>query len=146
MAQFLMVLDTSIVFVAPSTQPDPASRTAALLLMQMAGINASTGWMAAARGMRGLLRAAPALHVDETPARAAGSLAYVHVACTRYLAYVHVACTRYLTLMHTGDRSKATIDAGGDLGRPGNSLHRLRSRRTLLNLAAPRKAIPTPSP
>lgn len=130
-----MVPDTSIVFVAPSTQPDPASRTAALLLMQMAGINASTGWMAAARGMRGLLRAAPALHVDETPARAAGSL-----------AYVHVACTRYLTLMHTGDRSKATIDAGGDLGRPGNSLHRLRSRRTLLNLAAPRKAIPTPSP
>jgi transposase len=28
---------------------------------------------------------------------------------------VHVACTEYLTLMHGGDRSAATIDAGGVL-------------------------------
>ncbi|MGH3499575.1 MAG: IS66 family transposase, partial [Nocardioidaceae bacterium] len=31
-------------------------------------------------------------------------------------SYVHVACTEYLTLMHVGDRSAATIDAGGVLG------------------------------
>jgi transposase len=54
--------------------------------------------------VRELLGSAPALHVDETPARAAGGL-----------VYVHVACTRYLTLMHTGDRSAGSIDAGGVL-------------------------------
>lgn len=89
-----------------------------LLLMQMAGIEVSTGWMASVRGkaarlletggfvdrIRELLRTAPALHADETPARAGGEL-----------AYVHVACTRYLTLMHTGGRSASDIDAGGVL-------------------------------
>ena len=54
--------------------------------------------------MRELLKTAPALHADETPARAAGG--------TRY---VHLACTRYLTWMHTGDRSAGAIDAGGVL-------------------------------
>ena len=44
------------------------------------------------------------MHADETPARAAGGL-----------RYVHLACTRYLTLMHTGNRSAAAIDAGGVL-------------------------------
>ena len=41
------------------------------------------------------------LHVDETPVRAAGGL-----------AYVHVASTEFLTAMHTGGRSKDDIDAG----------------------------------
>jgi len=54
--------------------------------------------------VRELLKTAPALHADETPARAAGG--------TRY---VHLACTRYLTCMHTGDRSADAIDAGGVL-------------------------------
>src|SRR5258708_17667168 len=54
--------------------------------------------------VRELLKAAPAVHADETPARAAGG--------TRY---VHLACTRYLTCMHTGDRSANAIDAGGVL-------------------------------
>jgi transposase len=89
-----------------------------VLLMQMRGVDASTGWMASVRGkaaalleaggfagrVRDLLRSAPAVHADETPARAAGRL-----------AYVHVACTRYLTLMHTGGRSADDIDAGGVL-------------------------------
>ena len=44
------------------------------------------------------------LYADETPARAAG-----------HLEYVHVACTGYLTAMHTGGRSAADIDAGGML-------------------------------
>jgi transposase len=57
--------------------------------------------------VRDLLRGAPALNVDETPARAAGGP-----------AWVHVACTRYLTLLHTGDRSADSIDAGGVL--PGH--------------------------
>jgi transposase len=48
-----------------------------------------------------LLRAAPAVHADETPARAAGG--------TRY---VHLACTTYLTHRHAGDRSAEAIDAG----------------------------------
>jgi len=51
--------------------------------------------------VRELLKTAPAVHADETPARAAGG--------TRY---VHLACTRYLTHMHTGDRSAEAIDAG----------------------------------
>lgn len=88
---------------------------ATLLLCQLAGITVSTGWMAGIRGraaalveasgfmdrVRELLKAAPAVHADETPARAAGG--------TRY---VHLACTRYLTCMHTGDRSAEAIDAG----------------------------------
>ena len=93
----------------------PVAR-AALLLRQMAGIKVSTGWMASIRGraaaalapfmehVRALLRAAPALNADETPARAAKSLAYVHVACTRYLTHLHVA-----------GRSAEDIDAGGVL-------------------------------
>jgi transposase len=51
--------------------------------------------------VRYLLKAAPAVHADETPARAAGGM-----------RYVHLACTAYLTVMHTGDRSAEAIDAG----------------------------------
>ena len=89
-----------------------------LVLCQLAGAAVSTGWMAGIRGkaaalveasdfmdrIRELLRAAPAVHADETPARAAGG--------TRY---VHLACTAYLTLMHAGDRSAQAIDAGAVL-------------------------------
>jgi transposase len=91
---------------------------ATLLLCELAGITVSTGWMASVRRkaaalveasgfadqVRELLRAAPAIHADETPARTAGGL-----------RYVHLACTAYLTLMHTGDRSAEAIDAGGVL-------------------------------
>jgi len=88
---------------------------ATVLLCQLARITVSTGWMAGIRGkaaalaeasgfmdrVRELLKTAPAVHADETPARAAAG--------TRY---VHLACTRYLTHMHTGDRSAEAIDAG----------------------------------
>jgi transposase len=87
------------------------------LLAKLCAIDVSTGFLAGIRGraarrlekkflshMRVLLAGAPVLHVDETPGRAAGAL-----------AYVHVACTEYLTLMHVGDRTKETIDAGGVL-------------------------------
>ena len=91
---------------------------ATVLLCQLAGVAVSTGWMAGIRGraaalveasgftdrVRDLLKTAPAVHADETPARAAGG--------TRY---VHLACTRYLTCLHTGDRSAEAIDAGGVL-------------------------------
>jgi len=89
------------------------------LLHALTAVGVSTGFLAGIRGraarrlekkflghMRELLAGAPVLHADETPARAAGCL-----------SYVHVACTEYLTLMHTGDRSAATIDAGGVLAR-----------------------------
>jgi transposase len=87
------------------------------LLEKLCAIDVSTGLLAGVRGraarrlekkflshMRTLLAGAPVLHADETPGRAAGSL-----------SYVHVACTEYLTLMHVGDRSADTIDAGGVL-------------------------------
>ena len=91
---------------------------ATLLLCQLAGIEVSTGWMAGVRGkaaalveasgfmehIRALLKTAPAVHADESPARAA-----------RGMRYVHLACTRYLTCLHTGDRSADAIDAGGVL-------------------------------
>ena len=91
---------------------------AAELMSQLAGVQVSTGWMAGIRPkaaalvegsgfmqrVRELLRTAPAVHADETPARAA-----------RGMQYVHLACTRYLTHMHTGDRSASAIDAGGVL-------------------------------
>jgi transposase len=87
------------------------------VLETLTAIDVSTGFLATIRGraarrlernssphIQRLLAGAPLLHADETPGRAAGSL-----------AYVHVACTEYLTLMHVGDRSAATIDAGGVL-------------------------------
>ena len=92
----------------------PVQRAAGLM-SQMAGVTVSAGWVAGVRGkaaalvagsgftdrVKELLKDAPAVHADETPARAAGG--------TRY---VHLACTAYLTLMHTGDRSADAIDAG----------------------------------
>jgi transposase len=95
----------------------PVGRAAALLA-QLAGITVSTGWVAGLRGkaaalveasgfaerVRDLLKQAPAVHADETPARAGGGLRYVHLACTPYLA-----------LMHTADRTAQAIDAGGVL-------------------------------
>lgn len=91
---------------------------AARLLGQLGGVGVSTGWLAGVRGktarlleasgfidhVRDLLRAAPAVYADETPARA-----------NRTTRYVHVACTQHLTLLHTGSRSAADIDAGGVL-------------------------------
>lgn len=87
------------------------------VLETLTAIDVSTGFLAGIRGraarrlenkflghMKTLLASAPVLHADETVGRAAGAL-----------AYVHVACTEYLTLMHVGDRSAATIDAGGVL-------------------------------
>lgn len=75
----------------------PVSR-ATKLLETLAGIHLSTGFTAQARGraaeklaatflphMKDLLATAPVLHADETTGRAAGALAYVHVACTEYL-------------------------------------------------------------
>ena len=98
----------------------PVAR-AARLLADLAGVTVPAGFMAGVRGkaaarlepfmarVRALLRQAGVIYADETPARAAGSL-----------EYVHVACTQYLTAMHTGGRSAADIDAGGILpGYPG---------------------------
>ena len=94
------------------------SRRAAALMAEMAGISVSAGWIAGVRAkaaalvessgfmdlVKELLRQAEAVHADETPARAAGGM-----------RYVHLACTPYLTHLHTGDRSAAAVDAGGVL-------------------------------
>jgi len=94
----------------------PVAR-AARLMRSMLGVGVSTGFVATVRHraaqlleptflprVRELLRQSGVLHVDETPARAASDL-----------EYVHVAATEYLTVLHTGGRSKADIDAGGVL-------------------------------
>jgi transposase len=90
----------------------PVAR-AARMLAALTGVSVSTGFMAGVRGkaaarlgpfmvrVRELLPAAPVLYADETPARVAGKL-----------HYVHVACTEFLTAMHTGDRTREAIDAG----------------------------------
>ena len=75
----------------------PVAR-AAKLVAALTGVNVSMD------RVRELLPAAPVLYADETPARAAGNL-----------RYVHVACTGFLTAMHTGDRTSQAIDAGGIL-------------------------------
>jgi transposase len=90
---------------------------AASVLKALTGIRVSTGFLADVRGRaatllettflphpRALLPTAGVLHTDETTGRAAGAL-----------AYVHVACTEYLTLMHVGGRASEDIDAGGVL-------------------------------
>jgi transposase len=93
----------------------PVAR-AARLVAALTGVSVSAGFTAGIRGkaaallgpfmdrVRELLRAAVVLYADETPARAAG-----------HLHYVHVACTEFLTAMHTGDRTREAIDAGGVL-------------------------------
>jgi transposase len=93
----------------------PVAR-AAELVAALTGVSVSAGFTAGIRGkaaarlgpfmarVRDLLRSAGVLYADETPARAAG-----------HLHYVHVACTEFLTAMHTGDRTKEAIDAGGIL-------------------------------
>lgn len=95
----------------------PSGR-AAVLMAEMAGIRVSAGWIASVRAkaaaliessgfmdlVADLLKEAEAVHADETPARAAGSL-----------RYVHLACTKHLTHMHTGDRSADAVDSGGVL-------------------------------
>jgi transposase len=98
-----------------SAQHIPVGR-AAQLMGDMTGLRVSAGWMAGMRHkaagkldpfmdhVRRLLRQAGVLYADETPARAAG-----------HLEYVHVACTEFLTALHTGGRSAADIDAGAIL-------------------------------
>ena len=93
----------------------PVAR-AASLTAALTGVRVSTGFAAGVRGkaaarlgpfmdrVRDLLRSAPVLYADETPARAG-----------KQLQYVHVACTEFLTAMHTGDRTKEAINAGGIL-------------------------------
>jgi transposase len=93
----------------------PVAR-AAKLVAALTGVSVSAGFAAGIRGraaarlgpfmdrVRELLPAAPVLYADETPARAAGKL-----------HYVHVACTEFLTAMHTGDRTSEAIDSGGIL-------------------------------
>jgi transposase len=98
----------------------PVAR-AAKLVAALTGVAVSAGFAAGVRGkaaarlgpfmerVRELLRAAGVLYADETPARVAG-----------HLRYVHVACTEFLTALHTGDRTSEAIDAGGVLpGYPG---------------------------
>jgi transposase len=93
----------------------PVAR-AASLVARLTGVNVSAGFVAGVRGkaaarlgpfmgrVRELLASVAVLYADETPARAAGGL-----------RYVHVACTEFLTAMHTGDRTSEAIDAGGIL-------------------------------
>lgn len=94
----------------------PVGRATALM-RSLLGLEVSTGFVAGVRHraavmleatflprVRALLAGAGVLHADETPGRADGGL-----------AYVHVAATEYLTVMHTGGRSKNDIDAGGVL-------------------------------
>src|SRR6266508_3282688 len=102
----------------------PVGRAAGLL-SDLLGVGCSVGFVAGARGaaagrlgpfmerVRWLLREAGVLCVDETPGRAAGGL-----------AYVHVACTGFLTHLHTGGRSADDIDAGGVLGGYGGTVMR----------------------
>src|SRR5260221_4622988 len=73
------------------------------LLCQLAGVAVSTGWMASVRGkaaaliegsgfmdrIRELLKTAPAVHPDETPARASGGTRGGYLACTRYPPRLH---------------------------------------------------------
>src|SRR6266704_5297174 len=90
---------------------------AARLLWDLLGVGCSVGFVAGVRGVAAgrlgpfmervgaLLGQAGVLHVDETPGRAAGGLAYVHVACTGFLTHLHV-----------GGRAATDIDAGGVRG------------------------------
>lgn len=87
---------------------------AAVVLEKLCGLVCSAGTLVTARRhaaealepfmahIRNVLAASGPLHVDETPVRTEGAL-----------AYLHVACNDYATAMHIGGRSAADIDDGG---------------------------------
>jgi transposase len=95
-----------------------------VLVAELLGISVSTGFAAGLRAraaaliaaggfletVKTLLASAPVVHADETFARAAGTI-----------RYVHVACTEHLSLLHTGNRSAEAIDAGGVLTELGQA-------------------------
>ena len=93
----------------------PVARAAGLVAAYT-GVQVPAGFIASVRGkaaarvgpfmvrVRALLRPSGVLYADETPARAGGQL-----------AYVHISCTEFLTALHTGGRSAEDIDAGGVL-------------------------------
>ncbi len=85
-----------------------------LLVMELCGVQVSTGFAAGLRGraarlleagflpaVRALLAGAPVVHADETFTRTAGAT-----------VFLHVAATEHLTVIHSGNRSAAAIDAG----------------------------------
>jgi transposase len=99
---------------------------AAETLADCFGVDASTGWLAgllprAEAGLAGFakltqahLRAAPVAHFDETGARVAGTLWWVHVACTDKLTHYHRA----------SGRGSASANLGGVLpGFTGVAVH-----------------------
>nr|WP_200309492.1 IS66 family transposase [Streptomyces adelaidensis] len=90
-----------------------------LLVMELCGVQVSTGFTAGLRGraarllesgflpaVRALLAGAPVVHADETFTRTAGET-----------VFLHVAATEHLTVLHTGNRSADAIDAGDVLPR-----------------------------
>jgi transposase len=92
----------------------PVAR-AAELLADFFGARVSTGWLAGllpgaqarlagfARLTREQLRAAPVAHFDETGARVAGQLCWVHVACTDTLTSYHRAPGRGKDSINLGE-------------------------------------------
>jgi hypothetical protein len=103
----------------------PFARTAELLA-DCCGVRVSTGWLAGllpqaearlagfARLTQEHLKAAPVAHFDETGARVAGSLWWVHVACTEALTHYHRA----------SGRGANSADLGGVLpGFEGTAVH-----------------------
>ncbi len=93
----------------------PVAR-AAKLAAALTGVSVPAGFAAGIRGkaaarpgplmdrVRELLPATGVLYAGETPARCAGKL-----------RYVHVACTGFLTAMHAGDRTSQAIGSGAIL-------------------------------
>ncbi|QMU76920.1 transposase [Streptacidiphilus sp. PB12-B1b] len=90
-------------------------RRAASVLSALLGAPVSAGWAAALRGkaarlverdflrrVKELITAAPVAHADETCARAADAL-----------RYLHVPCSEYLTAMRVGDRTKECMARAG---------------------------------
>jgi transposase len=92
----------------------PVNRAAAVLA-DCFGAHVSTGWLAGllpgaearlagfARLTRAQLRAAPVAHFDETGARVAAKLWWVHVACTERLTAYHRASGRGENSMNLGE-------------------------------------------
>jgi transposase len=107
---------TAVATYLMARQHVPVERTREMLRM-LYGVSVSTGWLAglvprAAAGLEGFrsaaaarLHEAPVAHFDETGARAAAQLWWVHVACTGEFTLYHRAPSR----------GQASMDLGGVL-------------------------------
>jgi transposase len=137
----------------PAGRPAPAGDRAAALMSEGLGAPVATGTLAGLLGqahtrlagfaeqVRGLLRAAPVVHLDETSARVAGRGHWAHSASTQPLTW-QIAHLQPVDLDPAGGlagpgRERVNRAGGGNSTRPEGGVGAMDERGYLLSCSAP---------